>query len=283
MRTLLLGLAETGKTTYLAAVWHVVNSGEVEGALELDALPADTQHLNRLLAKWHSGERQDHTSSNVEHTSELTLSAIGFDEPVQYTLPDFSGDLIRDYLEAREWPEEFDVFVRDSSGILLFVNPQAVFRNPWIEDTHLAMAEANPNANRSSPEPESDPDEWNPATMMPTDTLMADLLEVVLERRGTAEGCKVGVIVSAWDIVMGTQTPGEYLEKELPLLHQLLSARADEFEWRVYGVSAQGGRLPEDSADLIAHTKQSDRIIVELEHERTTDITAPLRWLAARS
>ena len=52
-KLLMVGLPETGKTTYLAALWDVVNNPEeVEGALKLACLPVNAQYLNMISEKW---------------------------------------------------------------------------------------------------------------------------------------------------------------------------------------------------------------------------------------
>lgn len=50
---LMIGLPQTGKTTFLAALWHVVkNLHEVPGALSLKKLQGDQEHLNRICDNW---------------------------------------------------------------------------------------------------------------------------------------------------------------------------------------------------------------------------------------
>ena len=51
-KQLLIGLPETGKTTFLAALWQVVESDEVPGALRLEKLHGDREHLNKIRADW---------------------------------------------------------------------------------------------------------------------------------------------------------------------------------------------------------------------------------------
>jgi stage III sporulation protein SpoIIIAA len=51
---LIIGLPETGKTTFLAALWHVVTSEEVNESLRLERLHGDSKYLNEISAKWAS-------------------------------------------------------------------------------------------------------------------------------------------------------------------------------------------------------------------------------------
>ena len=44
---LMAGLPGTGKTTFLAALWHVAKSHEVEGSMRLEKREGDQEYLNR--------------------------------------------------------------------------------------------------------------------------------------------------------------------------------------------------------------------------------------------
>ena len=45
-RALLVGLPESGKTTFLAALWHIIASGDVNESLVLGAAGPSMEHLN---------------------------------------------------------------------------------------------------------------------------------------------------------------------------------------------------------------------------------------------
>ena len=65
------------------------------------------------------------------------------------------------------------------------------------------------------------------------------------------------------------------------MLNQFVANNDDLWDLRIYGVSAQGGRLPERKAEFEGMMNQSERIqVVGLEAGRH-DLTAPLRWLIA--
>lgn len=63
------------------------------------------------------------------------------------------------------------------------------------------------------------------------------------------------------------------------MLHQFLSANPETFEFRVYGVSAQGGDATgEGRAELLRQTP-SERITCIGPEAVAHDLTAPLVWL----
>lgn len=96
-------------------------------------------------------------------------------------------------------------------------------------------------------------------------------------------------MLSAWDKGRGEGlTPAGYFENKLPLLSQYLCCGADEWIWRTYGVSAQGGEYDraEESAEKVAEAAElrslylpSTRIQLVGPNGDTHDLTEPLSWL----
>ena len=47
-----VGLPRTGKTTFLAAFWEVVNSAAVVGSLQIEQTHGDMEYLNAVRRLW---------------------------------------------------------------------------------------------------------------------------------------------------------------------------------------------------------------------------------------
>ena len=121
--------------------------------------------------------------------------------------------------------------------------------------------------------------EWNPA-QAPTQVQLIELLQFIDERRNEEAVIPVALIVSAWDVNVGSYgSPGDWLVNRMPLLDQYLKANRERFPSRVYGISAQGAPLDGDLTALQQHERQSERIIVVGEACSPHDITAPVKWL----
>ena len=52
IQVFLIGLPEAGKTTFLAALYHVVESGEIQSSLRLEQRHGDYRHLNTVRDQW---------------------------------------------------------------------------------------------------------------------------------------------------------------------------------------------------------------------------------------
>ena len=63
----IIGMPNSGKTTFLAALWHLVTSGESKPALQFDRLDGDVQYLNVIAERWQRCEKAARTSQAEDH------------------------------------------------------------------------------------------------------------------------------------------------------------------------------------------------------------------------
>ena len=277
-QALLVGLPASGKTTFLAAFWHVIFRKDVDGALELEVLGGSVEHLNDLTGRWLRFEVANRTSSNAQEFATIRVRPSGGGSIIEIVVPDLAGESIRQSLVDRRWPADFQEFVRGSTGVLLFVHPEKI-REPWqiLDAIEIANEEALPSPEAGEDADAATESEWS-ADQVPTEVELVDLLQLLCTQIA-AEHFRLAVIVSAWDLVEEQGVPSEWLAKELPLVDQFLSSSHSRFDFRVYGVSAQGGEIPRDSKRLESLLTASERICVVLDaNAPSRDITAPLRW-----
>ena len=273
---LLVGLPASGKTTFIAALWHVIASQEVEGALALEILDVPTDHLNELRGRWLRFEETFRTSSNAEKIAMIKIRAREGNPTTEIIIPDLAGESIQRGLIERRWAANFAELVRDSTGVLLFVHPGKLSESWPIADA-IEIAGEKEQTDLASPISEEPAAiEWSP-DKVETQVMLVDLLQLLCDHI-KRERFRLAVIVSAWDLVPSKELPIEWLAKELPLLNQFLVNAHCRLDFRVYGVSAQGGQLPDDVNRLTAYSKTSDRIQVVLDGLPSHDITAPIRW-----
>src|SRR5437667_10335369 len=88
----MIGLPRSGKTTFLAALWHLIDAGEVSTKLVLDQLIGDHNYLNAIVDSWRRCEEVPRTSMAAE-----TEVAIHVHEPATgrkciLGFPDLSGE-----------------------------------------------------------------------------------------------------------------------------------------------------------------------------------------------
>lgn len=238
---LMLGFPRAGKTTFLAALWEALE-GSDEGQLRLAALPEEAGYLNEIRSVWQRCEEIRRTAVGTINRVSLRVRA-SENHVFDLTIPDLSGEYVREACEHRVWPHELDKLVRDAGGYLFFIHAQS---------PRAAQVDA------------------------------VDVLQLVSSRREAGPAVPLVVVLSAWDLAdQHVATPHEWLSSRMPLLSQFLRANADRFETLVVGVSAQGGDLSR-AAELLQVPRPVDRIRV-VSPDGSNDITAPVRWIRTRA
>ncbi len=283
---LVVGLPQTGKTTFLAALWEVVNSGEVPSALRLERLEGDQHHLNEIRSLWADCNELARTRVAGECMVSMTLRHPATGHLSSLHFPDIDGESFQRQWNERVWPVAYETLVCQATGALLFVHPARVSEAPLILDAERLMKPLLPS-DANGPEVAAPshaeavvhtlPPEPSYA---PTQVQLIELIQFIQHARPHASPFRLCVLISAWDVVQRLEhtSPEAWLGKRLPMLHQFLIANSDLLPFEVYGVSAQGDDL-RNAADLRKQLRSSDRILVIHGEETSHDITAPLQWL----
>lgn len=283
-KQLIIGLPATGKTTFLAALWHVVTSKELPDSLQLLRLEGNRKHLNIIRTAWLQFREVGRTVSTTEEIVSMKLGQPGANDHAQLVFPDLSGESFRKQWVERKWTREYADLVADASGILLFVHPLKVTApvriDVAIQEVVATLADDDDRIeDAKAVDDESTLPEWKPA-QAPTQVQLVELLQFIDWRRNDGTIIPVAVVISAWDLMVGTYpSPAHWLSQRMPLLDQYMKANSEQFPSRVYGISAQGAPLEGDVAALQQRERQSERIIVVGEGCSPHDITAPVKWL----
>lgn len=269
---LMAGLPETGKTTFLAALWYVAKSDEVPGSMRLERREGDQEYLNNIADAWSKCAELDRTPGEGEMGVTILLRDPKNDGIVRLSIPDMSGELFGAQWETRRCTAEFADLVNEVGGCLLFLHPGKMIETQWIADANATLADwAGEDEEESETRSGSD---WEAKTA-PTQVQMVELLQFMAEL--SERHLRLAVVVSAWDLVKGTVTPAEWVEKRLPLLWQYIAANHALFTAEFMGVSAQGGERTD--ASLLEYEAASHRIQIHAAGSENHDITHPVRWL----
>jgi hypothetical protein len=295
----MVGLPETGKTTFLAALYHVVEAGTVPAALQLASVPAKRDYLNQIRRTWSSCLAQEHTRAGSRFDVRLSLRDPITNAIAEVVFPDVYGELFNEQYAHREWAQEYDDLVSSSVGMLLFLHP-AKIRPPATIRERLDLqqelagsaqpgppsvvdrgANSGPTFRAEAPTilPAQSYSDWTPE-LAPTQVELVELLQFIRVRRRDVNVLPLAAVVSAWDLVPEPAPSVEkWVAQQLPLLSQYLVANADAYRTAYYGVSAQGGDLHRDLGELQNRIEPTERIIIVGEGCVAHDLTAPVRWL----
>lgn len=277
----IVGLPSSGKTTLLAALWHMVRESGSNTALSFDGLShGNYEHLNALAKRWRSGKIQQRTqvSGARDVTMRLKDSA---GRKVEVSFPDLPGEDFARMWERRELDKGM-LGTLSAPALVLLVNGDTIRMPAWVVE-RMALAKTL----GMLPSSDAEPTEWS-ADLAPTQVKIVDLLQMLMSGDLNIGGRRLALLISAWDKVEGEeQTPAEILEAKLPLLNQYLRNGRDPWTWHVWGLSAQGGIYEDPEKDQsFAETdrlrdleRPSDRIKVVDEDRVSSDLTKPLEWL----
>lgn len=282
-RLLLVGLRGAGKTSYLAALWHLIEAGELPTSLVGSRLQPEREYLNRIRNNWIRFEEVERTSlRGGQEGLSLLLRDAQTGVNIDIILPDLSGELFRLQWATRKATKPYAEFAADSCGTLLFVHPTAVKIAQRIEVPQSdELLLENSRMPRNDDGAEEHLKEWTP-NLTPTQVQLVELLQFVAHLRSATLPSRTAVVISAWDLVREPTLPISWLENHLPLLFQFLVANRDAIPFCVYGVSALGGDLERDLKRLQDETLPSRRIkVVQDDLEPNGDLTAPIRFLLA--
>ena len=294
----IIGLPASGKTTFLAALWHLVEAGEADCRMKLARYEGDLAYLNRIAEAWRTFKPVPRTSQIGDADVIIELVDRETGAAASAFFPDIAGETFDTQIEARRCRPELIERIAEDDGILLFVSANVKASNLSIVEFNEMMPpddaqlEAEPRG-VSKPEtrtleqelganatPAENAAEWEPK-LLPPQVRLVQLLSDLLRAPFAPRRRRLAVLVSAWDLVSSTGLkPAEWLAAEMPLVDQFLRTNADSFDKRIYGVSAQGLSLGDKAAiDAAAKLVPSRRIQIVAEGGESHDLTSPLVWL----
>lgn len=268
----MLGLPRTGKSTYIGALWLLVQS-MVEPDLSEVNVFGDRTHIDELAHQVAMGKEIDRTPVDTDEGFKVEI-AIANKGAVLLDIPDLSGEAAREVVEERKWRHTLIDTLRRADGLLLFVHPDKI-----EPPTPVNFGKAVVGEEEDQSPADSDFEAENACTA----AKLVELLENVVELRFDAWPIPVAVIVSAWDRVHGDPKPPQWLEERLPGVHGLLDTNPGVVDPAVFGISALGGHIPDGVEKLMAKGEAAQRLFAHAPDGSEAKLYDPLSWLLWRS
>jgi hypothetical protein len=275
-----MGLPSSGKTTFLAALWHMVREVGANTVLSFDGLSqGNYEHLNVLAKRWRAGTIQQRTQVSGARAVTMRLKDAD-DHKVEVSFPDLPGEDFSRMWERRELDKGM-LETLSASSLVLMINGDTIKLPAWLVEWNMLQSKMRmvPSKNEAI--------EWS-ADLAPTQVRIVDLLQMLMSGELNIGERRLAILISAWDKVEGDGLmPAAILESKLPLLNQYLRSGRDPWSWKVWGLSAQGGVYEDpDKGQSFAETdrlrdleRPSDRIKVVDGETLCSDLTKPLKWL----
>jgi hypothetical protein len=237
---ILMGGPDTGKTNYVARLWHALNAKE--GALHAVDIPEDIAFVEDMIAHLFQGcfAPRSYLTEDGRHDLLISVKAADGGPTTELVIPDISGELWMNAVLSSEigadWMEE----LRQANGAVLFVRVLSKLNErplDWVTADRLLSALG----------------EEEGRTGLPTQVMLCELLrflEVSLAKRPDGAPPRVAIVVSAWDLVddqVAARGPQAFLESEFPLFGgKLRDVRT--LDVRTFGMSVVGGDIEQNRA-----------------------------------
>ncbi|MFK5914133.1 MAG: hypothetical protein QM484_07145 [Woeseiaceae bacterium] len=269
---LLCGLPDSGKTTFIAALWYQLFQKEIPTSLSLVTLPSNREYLNKLSGKWSRVTPIDRTATEEIQEISLHLKDNETSNELELHVPDMSGETWENIWSNRSCAVHTAEWSQDASGVMLFIHSDKIRQPIDIEINNDAQASEQTDSKEVS---------WAP-NRAPTQVMLVDILQALSSQQLQKNRRRLAVIISAWDKAEVTGlTPEEYVSTYLPLLNQFLNNSGMFSQVMIYGVSALGGDLESEVEieKLKSEDIPSNRIKVVEGSESHHDLTGPIKWL----
>lgn len=269
---LVVGMPASGKSTFIAALRHLLVSGVIATELELTSLADEEFHLNDLERDWLECREVQRTKPVTEgwvqfHVRDRVTGAAAI-----LSVPDLRGEAFEQPACSGQCQRELYDAVATSDGVVLFTNAEHEDDALMISDLGDLLEEVEAEGSGAGP--------FDPYDV-PEEVKIVEFLQMANRPPLAPKRRRIALLISAWDVVSEGTGPEGWLFEKRPMLAQFLEHNSELWDVRVYGVSAQGGRLPEDMKRLAKIKTPAERIRLVGHGAHPHDLTSPLRWLGS--
>jgi hypothetical protein len=314
LSVVVIGVPDSGKSSFIAALSHILEFNEIETALTLARLPDEAKYLHEMRGDWEVCQPFERTKAGVHPIIFNLIDKEGC--RVDLSFPDIAGEEFDKQWSSRIWNEDFLQEIEKATGVLLFLNVKT-FRKPYskadedrvqraalevtgeedekedqetrpelieeITDTGAAIAKLVSSQSSDDGTIEvNDPTLWKPEEA-DEQAKLVDILQALAEYASDTQW-RLGIVVSAWEIIHNATpnvSPTAWVERNARLLSQYLRSNPESFEFGVFGVSAQGGDPEIESEKLQSIETPSERVLVVTDTYQGHDLTRVVTWVTS--
>ncbi len=317
---MVLGLQSSGKTTFAAALWYILSNGGVETVLAQGKHTGDYSYLDKIAARWEKGYKVPRTEHYEQQSISINLADRISGRAVSLRFTDLPGEGFERAFASRRLAEPIVRALEDIDGLIVFVSAADGTDNESIIDVVKGLKEEDDEDLDIDDDYDYEDDDGEPSneaaaeklqadvrpdgvggasgaiggdgevpftpSLTPRDVQLVDILSSLQDRPVNGVFPRIVVVVSAWDKVVRHRDPTRWVSARMPLLSQYLKNLGVPV--RVYGVSAQGGEVPDgpkakdalDRDKLLSILNAGERIRVAGHDAADHDLTHPIRWLS---
>ena len=268
------GLPKAGKTTYIAALWDIIQRRQGDFDLQFATNPENATYLNEIWEYWVKMENIERSKTPAPDDIKINVRRKSDGQEMELCIPDFMGEQFQKIID-RTLSENIKKWIESSDRMLYLIN---TLEDGSKDDMDDEEEEANPEgADRQEEREKALP--LTPERMMDVSQNLMVLKYIVTHTNLK----KIAIGISAWDKKMGAgQTPEEYLKRRSPVMYNFIKYHFEDVLY--FGVSAQGfdySNKAEKATEMREKARQSNRAFIAYATEETlsSDLTRPLNYL----
>lgn len=268
------GVPGAGKTTYIAALWDIIqrNGGGLE--LQFSTKQENATYLNEIWEYWVSMKKIERSKTPVPDDITINVKRASDGESLVLDIPDFMGEQFQRIID-HTLPENIQKWIAQSDRMLYLINN---LNDSLKDDLESNEEQEGDDADDRAKEKDEAP------RLAPENMLQASQNMMVLKYIANHSKMKrVAIGLSAWDVKMnGGKTPEEFLKQRSPALYNFIKLHFTDCVF--FGVSAQGF----DYKDVVAKgsemkekARHSSRAFIAYGDEKdlSPDLTRPFNYL----
>lgn len=290
LRHMAVGLQSSGKTTYAAALWYVVDAGEFPTVLSKGKHIGDHRYLETLAKRWEDGWQVPRTKTLQHENVTMNLKDPGTGWGIALRFADLSGETFERAFATRSLSTTAASAFDGVTNLMLFVSANDPLDDLTLIDLAMQLGE---DVNEDEIADDGGDDVPFDPARTPRQVQIVDFLDSIQQPPLSVRIERIAVVISAWDKGPDHNDPPRWIKERMGLLDQYL--RNSGIEFRIYGVSAQGGDLPDkdnppalddpnglkEQKRLLQLAKASERVEVVGYGAGKHDLTHPIRWLSS--
>lgn len=250
-RYYMMGLPESGKTTFLVAFTFMLKDQTEGTCLHLN--PAEppkgiSKDFKEEMDRWGKFEPLGHTKIGQVHRMNYTLYD---DKEQRYILevPDRYGEIFSHIVKDRYVDDDTRAEWLAADKLLFFVNLDRMnigTHEELLTELPPEMQKLLEEGQKSSDE-ETDREDRKKEVMLPDQFVLVELLQILQEI--CKRDISIKFIISAWDHLqfenteLEKQIPEKIFADRLPFVYQYVQSHSNRMNVEYWGVSAQGSDL----------------------------------------
>ena len=260
-----MGESDVGKTHYGAQLLRRLNL--TDGALKMSGAPSSIEPFEAALEKISLGLAAGHTPGSYYADSVWPVEdELG--NKADLVWPDYGGEQIKTLVNSKRLPATWRDRIIDSAGWLVMVRPTRTV----INEDALTRSGTASHADDTV------------AVSLSGQARVIELLQMLLFiRSASANHLEVPpplvLLLSCYDEINTELAPDNYIETFLPLIDQFLKTNWPSDRRSVFGLSALGQALNEQTPDMVFAQAGPEfhGYVLSPEGSRLSDLTVPVR------